>query len=138
MYFYPSPPYVLLIFGLATSVLCGAAFEGTLKEQIRLWSEGHGDGLRSNFGDRSLAESVLKSPLVVPFWGVMIGICVFLAAGIQIFAFSGRNSWIAGGVITVLTARLVWDQLGKVLGEIEKGEFKLMELEDMFPKPQKK
>lgn len=124
MYVYPTPPYVLLVAGLLIGVLCGFAFEGTLKEQVNLWSQGS--------SDRPLAEAVRKGPLVLPFAGIMIGICLFLASGIQIFSFPATACWVVATIMTVVTGWLVWDQLGKVLGEIERGEFRLMEMNDMF------
>jgi hypothetical protein len=119
-YTYPTPPYFLLGAGLIASLLCGLAFQATLKELVQTWTE---EGI-----DRPLADFVQNSQLLIPYAGIMGGTATFLAAGCQIFDFSARTCWIASIGITLLTARFLWKEFGKVLAQIEKGEFKLMEM----------
>ena len=118
-YFLPQPPYFLLVFGLFIGVTCGLAFEATLKQKAKDWFSS---------SDR---EAVDQSVLLLPFIGICIGICVFLASGLEIFIL---NTWISYALAlptTLLTAALVWYQLKRVLAQIEQGGSKALDL-DIF------
>ena len=121
MYYYlPEPPYVLLVIGLFVSITSGAAFEATLKQQVNEW-------IKSPY-DPSIDK--LKSlSLQVPFLGICGGICVFLAAGLEVFSIS---RWIAYAValpLTLFIGYLVWSQLGKLLKLLHQGGSKALDLD---------
>lgn len=120
MYYFPEPPYFLLVFGLFAGLTSGAAFEATLKEKVNEWSK--------NRSSRNLAE--MKGPqLFVPFVGISAGICIFLSAGLEIFGFP---SWLSYGIslpLTLFIGWLVWSQLGQVLSQLEKGGSKALDLD---------
>lgn len=67
-YFLPQPPYFLLVVGLFTGITCGLAFEATLKQWVKIWLKTP-KGTKLNLTD---------SPLLFPFFGICVGICVFL------------------------------------------------------------
>lgn len=120
MYYFPEPPYFLLVFGLLAGLTSGAAFEATLKQNVKEWSQN-----RSTY---NLAQ--MKGPqLIIPFWGISAGICIFLAAGLEIFGFP---FWLAYGIslpLTIFIGWLVWSQLGQVLSQLDKGGSKALDLD---------
>ncbi|MBV8884419.1 MAG: hypothetical protein JO235_10545 [Chroococcidiopsidaceae cyanobacterium CP_BM_RX_35] len=115
MYYYISePPYFLLFFGLFAALTCGAAFSGTLKLIVQKWSS-----------DRAKVDKlrIQTGRLLVPFLGITVGVCLFLAAGLEVFGFT---SWLAYAVavpLTILISLLVWLQLGSMLSLIERKGF---------------
>ncbi|NET10672.1 MAG: hypothetical protein F6K09_06430 [Merismopedia sp. SIO2A8] len=117
---YPSAPYVLLIAGLLASVTSGFAFSETLKLSVRTWSENK---------DTMSLPGIRNLTLLVPFIGVCGGVCVFLASGVQIFAFSARSAYTMSVPLTVVGGFLLWYQLGQLLGQIEKGGSRALELD---------
>ncbi|NEQ84470.1 MAG: hypothetical protein F6K26_31200, partial [Moorea sp. SIO2I5] len=75
--FWPEPPYFLLIFGLFVGITCGLAFEAILKQKVQEWYK--------TKSSQTLAE-IRGIQLLVPFLGIAVGICLFLASGLAIFA----------------------------------------------------
>lgn len=119
-YYFPEPPYVLLIVGLLTAITSGVAFDATLRQGVQQWS--------SNRSSRTLA--VLQGvALRLPYLGICSGICVFLASGVQIFGFPTKLSYAIALPLTIFTGLLVWSQLGKNLDELERGGSKALDLD---------
>lgn len=117
---YPEPPYVLLIAGFLAAIASGFAFSTSLQNSVKEWNR-----KRST---RILAS--LRGPqLQIPFFGICAGVCVFLASGIQLFGFSWRVAYAMGFPLTLLSALLVWSQLGKILVLIEQGGSKALDLD---------
>lgn len=121
MYFYlPEPPYFLIVVGLFIAVTSGAAFEATLKEKVQEW-------LKSAY-DPSIDK--LKSlELRIPFLGICGGICIFLAAGLEVFSVP---RWLSYGIalaLTIVVAYLVWSQLGKLLKLLHQGGSQAIDLD---------
>ncbi|MBE9129317.1 MULTISPECIES: hypothetical protein [unclassified Coleofasciculus] len=120
MYYFPEPPYLLLVIGLLAGISSGAAFEATLKQKVQAWSKSR--------STRDLAQ--LKGfQLLVPFLGISFGICIFLAAGLQIFGFPGLLAYVISLPLTVFIGWLVWSQLGKLLGQLERGGSRALDLD---------
>jgi cobalamin biosynthesis protein CobD/CbiB len=110
-----------LFASLFVGIASGLAFEATLKQKVRDWS--------INRSSRTLAQ-MQGSALVLPFIGMAIGICVFLASGLEVFTFP---VWLAYSIslsLTIFTAVLVWAQLSKVLMQLERGGSKALDLDD--------
>lgn len=122
MYYFPDPPYFLLIAGLFIGITSGLAFEGTLKQKVYEWSK--------NRSSRTLAE-MQGSQLQLPFLGISGGVCVFLAAGLEIFGFPGWMSYGLSLPLTIFMSYLVWSQLGNVLVQLERGGSKALDLDDI-------
>lgn len=120
MYNFPEPPYFLLIAGLFAGITSGAAFEATLKQKVQEWSK--------NRSSRTLAQ-MKGFQLLVPFLGIAAGICVFLAAGLEVFGFPWWLSYSISLPLTLLIATLVWSQLGKLLDQLERGGSKALDLD---------
>jgi hypothetical protein len=119
-YYYPDPPYVLLVAGLLMALTSGFAFNATLKQAVHAWSK--------NRSTRILAS--LKGPqLLIPFLGISFGICFFLSAGMEIFGFPGKLAYMLAVPLTLMTALLVWFQLGRVLVQLERGGSQAIDLD---------
>ena len=120
VYYFPEPPYFLMSAGLLGGMASGLAFEATLKQAVQLWSQ--------NRSSRTLTN--LKGlQLQLPFLGMAGGICVFLASGMEIFGFPKLLSYALALPLTLLTAWLVWTQLGKLLIELERGGSQALDLD---------
>lgn len=120
--YYYNPPYFLLVAGLFISVTSGAAFEATLKSSVGNWAKSR--------STRILAT--MKGPqLLLPFLGITIGVCLFLASGVQIFGFSAAIAYAIALPLTVLTSLLVWYQLGRILTQIEEGGSEALDLDSL-------
>lgn len=120
MYSIFEPPYVLLAIGFLISVTSGAAFSAILKQLVYEWSK--------NRSSRYLAN-LRGTQVLLPFWGISLGIWLFLSSGLGIFGFP---QWFAYGVsllLTIFTAALVWYQLGQVLTQLEAGGSQALDLD---------
>ncbi len=120
MYTFPEPPYFLLIFGLFAGITSGAAFEAILKQKVQEWSK--------NRSTRTLAQ-MKGFQLLLPFLGISAGICIFLAAGLEIFGFPWWLSYSISLPLTLFIGVLVWSQLGKLLAQLERGGSKAIDLD---------
>lgn len=120
MYYFPDPPYFLLIFGLFAGITSGAAFEATLKQRVQEWAK--------NRSTRSIAQ-MKGIQLLLPFVGIAAGICIFLTAGLEIFGFPSWLSYYVSIPLTLFIAFLVWSQLGKLLMQLERGGSKALDLD---------
>jgi hypothetical protein len=123
MYYLPEPPYFLLSFGLFTGITCGLAFEATLKQLVHEWSKQR---------TQEALEKVLSFNLLFPFWGVCLGVCIFLSSGLEIFVL---NRWFAYSIslpITIFIGGLVWQQLGKLLQQLQEGGSKAIDLDAFY------
>jgi hypothetical protein len=120
--YYYTPPYVLFIAGLLASIAAGLAFEATLKQGVKEWSNN-----RSTYK----LVSLQGFNLFVPFLGIAAGICVFLGSGMEIFGFNAKMSYAIAIPLTLLTCWLVWYQLGKILVQLEQGGSKSLDLDSL-------
>lgn len=121
MYYIPEPPLGLLLLGLFIGVTCGLAFEATLKQEV--------DGWRKK--QKKEIEREGLSRIALPFLGICVGVCMFLAAGLEVFTYSRVFSYLIAGGLTILTGGLVWNQLQKLLLLFLKGGAKALDL-DLF------
>ncbi|NES84212.1 MAG: hypothetical protein F6K10_23955 [Moorea sp. SIO2B7] len=120
MYNLPQPPYFLLIFGLFAGITCGLAFEATLKQKLQEWKKSR---------DAKTIEQVQGTQLRLPFLGICAGICIFLAAGLDIFIMDSWISYALALPLTIFTGALVWNQLGKLLLQLHEGGSKAINLD---------
>lgn len=123
MYYLPQPPYFLLMFGLFIGITCGLAFEATLKQLVAQW--------RKTRTQESL-EKILSINLLFPYWGICVGICIFLSSGLEIFVL---NTWLSYAIslpLTIFIGGLVWQQLGKLLQQLQEGGSKAIDLDAFY------
>ncbi|MBD2043015.1 hypothetical protein [Microcoleus sp. FACHB-672] len=122
MYYYSEPPYFLLVAGLLVGMACGSAFDTTLKQLVREWAK--------NRSTRTLMN-LQGTQLFVPFLGIAVGVCVFLAAGLEIFGFPFPVSYVISLPLTVLSSWLIWYQLGKLLVQLDRGGSQALDLDSI-------
>ncbi|MBZ8179033.1 hypothetical protein [Oscillatoria salina] len=122
MYNLPEPPYFLLVLGLFIGLTCGSAFSAILKQKVQQWAE--------SGSTRTLAE-MRGFRLVLPYLGICLGICLFLASGVEIFIFDRAVAYAIAFPMTAFIGLLIWVQLGNVLEQLEEGGSEALDL-DVF------
>ena len=124
MYYLPEPPLGLLFFGFFIGVTCGFAFDAALKQQVKQWQKEVQSGKTSDLSQ--------MSSFLLPFTGACVGICLFLAAGLEIFIYSRTISFAFAAPLTLLTAGLVWSQLKKLIIQLLEGGSKSLDLDAFY------
>ncbi len=124
MYYYSEPPYFLLVAGILVALTSGTAFAATLKQIVQKWSS-----------DRAadVVTRLRTGQLLVPFIGILAGVCMFLGSGLEIFAFPGWLSYAVAVPLTLLIGLLVWFQLGSMFALVERQGFEAIDI-DSWPK----
>ncbi len=122
-YYFPSnPPYFLFAVSLVAGLACGRSFEMSLRNLVTAWHEQQ---------STALMLSLRSWEIQVPYWGMGISICVFMACGLEIFGFPPNLAYGVALPITGGITYFVWRQLGKLLVELEKGGSSAMDLDIM-------
>jgi hypothetical protein len=116
------PPYVLLIAGLLVSIASGVAFDKVLRQSVQDWSK--------NRSTRRLTD-LQGTQLFLPFFGISLGVCLFLGAGMGIFGFPPKFSFGIALPLTVLSSWLIWSQLGKIFVQLEQGGSSALDLDSL-------
>jgi hypothetical protein len=121
MYYFPQPPFLVICLGLFISVICGLTFKTQLEQRIQTWTT-------SNRSDQDLYK--LKGfDLRFSYWGICLGVWVFLAGGLLIFGFGVISAYGVTLPLAIATGALVWTQLQEVLSEWQKGGSKALDLD---------
>lgn len=121
MYYFPQdPPYFILIAGLLAGIACGAAFDGTLRQNVKAWSNDR-DNIQLSASD--------DLGLRLPFLGIILGIIVFLEAGLEIFGFPGWLAYSVSVPLTIVIAILLWFQLQVVFKQLDRGGSPALDLD---------
>ncbi len=121
MYYFPQdPPYFILIAGLLAGIACGAAFDGTLRQNVKAWSNDRENIQLSASDDLGLR---------LPFLGIILGIIVFLEAGLEIFGFPGWLAYSVSVPLTIVIAILLWFQLQVVFKQLDRGGSPALDLD---------
>lgn len=115
-----NPPYFLLVAGLFIGLTSGKAFEATLKQAVQNWN-------KTRSGDTLKQATGLS--LSLPFLGICMGICLFLASGLNIYGLPLDFSYAASVPLTIGTGVLVWSQLKKLLVILQQGGSKALDLD---------
>ena len=122
MYYYLEPPYFLLVFSLFIGITCGLAFQTALKQKVMQWT-------KTKKASTQIQTNLNTSDIYVPFLGICVGICMFIASGLGIFSI---DPWIAYGIslpTTIFIASLIWYQLTDMLIMLEKGGSQALDLD---------
>ena len=114
MYYPQTPPYFMLVAGLLISIASGTAFSAVLKETVGDWYK--------NKSTRSISK-LQGFDLQLPFAGICLGSCIFLASGMCIFGFTPLIAYGMATPLVLLSAVLVWVQLRKKFGDTRKWEY---------------
>ncbi|KPQ36726.1 MAG: hypothetical protein HLUCCA11_04370 [Phormidesmis priestleyi Ana] len=120
MYYPQTPPYFMLVAGLLISIASGTAFSAVLKETVGDWYK--------NKSTRSISK-LQGFDLQLPFAGICLGSCIFLASGMCIFGFTPLIAYGMATPLVLLSAVLVWVQLRKNLAILESGNTRAFELD---------
>jgi uncharacterized protein (DUF2062 family) len=116
----PEPPYFLLIASLLISFASGAAFNSVLKQSVQRWSISR--------STRDLAN-LRGLQLLLPFLGIVAGVCVFLSSGMEFFGIPSKLAYTIAVPLTLAIAALIWFQLGKILIQLQEGGSKALDLD---------
>ncbi|CAC5343102.1 MULTISPECIES: hypothetical protein [Planktothrix] len=122
MYNSANPPLVLLLGGLFIGITCCTAFVVNLKQLLKEWSK--------NRSSRNLAN-LRGFPILFPFLGIGLGICIFLASCLEVFAFSETFAYGFSIPLTALMAGLVWYQLTRLFNQLEQKGLRGIDLDDL-------
>ena len=117
---YPQPPTILILAGFLAAIASGSAFGATLQQSTQAWAKNR---------DTVSLESIRGLSLQLPYVGICVGVCVFLASGIQFFGFSAVPAYAMGSILTAFMGLLVWRQLGVILVQIQQGGSKALDLD---------
>lgn len=120
MSYFPEPPYFLLVAGLLIALTSGAAFAGTLKQIVQKWSSDRA---------REVVARLRTGQLLVPFLGILAGVCMFLSSGLEIFGFYGWLSYAVAVPLTLFIGLLIWFQLGSMFALVEQQGIKAIDID---------
>jgi hypothetical protein len=133
MYNSADPPLILLVAGLFIGITSCTAFVVSLKQLLKEWSKNRSN--RSNRQDACSTSTNLAKlrgvQVLLPFSGIALGICIFLASCLQVFAFSGIIAYGFSFPLTVLMAGLVWYQLTRLFNQLEQRGLRGIDLDDL-------
>ncbi|MGF1541185.1 MAG: hypothetical protein ACFCU5_12165 [Pleurocapsa sp.] len=120
MYYYPQPPFLIPIIGLAIAMIFGATFQVQIEQKLRSWSKKPQD---------SSSYQLAGSGLALTYAGICLGVWIFLAGGFLTFGFGIIVAYGITLPITLFTASLIWSQLQEVFLQFKKGGFKAIDLD---------
>jgi hypothetical protein len=122
MYYYfaqPQPPYFLLFAGFLIALTSGLAFQKNLSLMV--------DAIGRK--DNTVSQNLF---IGFPFYGICLGVIIFLASGLEIFLGSRSVSYGLSIVLTTLTAGLVWTQLQGLLKQVREEGIASLDLDNIF------
>jgi threonine/homoserine/homoserine lactone efflux protein len=102
----PEPPYVLLIAGFLIITICISPLVIAIKQRVTYWSKNLSPGDLPTGG---------RIQIILPFSGVAGGLCIFLAAALEVLGLPVIPALFFSLLFTVLAGYLTWFQLGKLL-----------------------
>lgn len=121
MYYLPQPPFLVAVMGVFIAITCGAAFQNLLEQK-----------LQESYQNAKLSSSFKidsnDSAIAVTYWGVCLGVWIFLGGGLMILGFGFIPSSGVSLLLTIFTASLVWGQINDVLLQLKNGGSKALEL----------
>ena len=123
MYYSPQPPFFVVVIGVLIAVACGSAFQNLLSQKLR---ESY-----LNIEDESSfkIDRARDIVLTISYWGICLGIWVFLGGGFLVLGFGIISSYGVSLLLTLFTGALVWDQINDVLSQLKEGGSKALELD---------
>jgi hypothetical protein len=123
MYYLPQPPFLVAILGVFIAVACGAAFQNLLSQKLR---ESYLNAEDESSFRIDRAKDVV---LAITYWGICLGIWVFLGGGFLVLGFGVISSYGVSLLLTIFTGALVWDQINDVLSQLKQGGSSALELD---------
>lgn len=123
MYYLPQPPFLVALIGVFIGITFGAAFQNLLGQKLKESYQ------QSNSQTAFKIDSTKDIPLTATFYGVCLGIWVFLGGGLMILGFGVIPAYGTALLLTLFTSGLVWDQINDVLKQLKEGGSKALELD---------
>lgn len=120
MYYFPQPPILVALFGLFIALTFGSVFQNLTEEKVASWSKNP---------DIQGAYQLQGSGLQLSYWGIGLGVWVFLAGGFLIFGFGIIPSFGVALPIALFTCSLIWGQLSDVFRQLKQGGIKAIDLD---------
>lgn len=124
LYLIGNPPFMLCLMGLLAGLTSGIAFQSTLKQTVRSWM--------NSDETVGLSKSILTGYIKFSYLGIMLGVFIFLGAGVGIFGFPTIGCYALSLVLTIGTGGLLWRQLSDILTVLEQEGSKGVDLEELF------
>lgn len=121
MYYPPQPPFLVAVMGVFVAITCGAAFQNLLEQKLR-------ESYQNVNQASSFKIDGKDSAIAITYWGICLGIWIFLGGGLMILGFGIIPSYGVALLLTIFTAALVWDQINDVLSQLKDGGSKALEL----------
>ena len=123
MSYIPQPPFLVALLGIFISITCGLAFKNLIENKVA-------ESYKNPRGTSSFKLDRVKDvALTMTYWGICLGIWVFLGGGLLILGFGIIPSYGVGLFITLFTASLFWKQIDEVLLQLKEGGSKALELD---------
>ena len=123
MSYIPQPPFLVALLGIFISITCGLAFKNLIENKVA-------ESYKNPRGTSSFKLDRVKDvALTITYWGICLGIWVFLGGGLLILGFGFIPSYGVGLFITLFTASLFWKQIDEVLFQLKEGGSKALELD---------
>ena len=122
MYYSPQPPFFVAVIGVLIAVACGSAFQNLLSQKLRESYLNVEDESSFKIGTKDIVLSIT-------YWGICLGIWVFLGGGFLVLGFGIIPSYGVSLLLTLFTGALVWDQINDVLSQLKEGGSKALELD---------
>ena len=122
MYYLPQPPFLIAILGVFVAITFGTAFQNLLEQKLRdsyIDAEKEGSFKIERTKDIAIASS---------FWGICLGIWIFLGGGLLVLGFGIISSY-GVSLLLIFTGALVWDQINDVLLQLKEGGSQALELD---------
>lgn len=120
MYYFPQPPILVVLIGLFIALTFGSVFQNLIEEKLAIWSKNP---------EQTGAYQLEGSGLEFSYWGIGLGVWVFLGGGFLIFGFGIIPSYGVALPITLLTSSLIWAQLSDVFQQLKQGGIKAIDLD---------
>ena len=122
MYYSPQPPFFVAVIGVLIAVACGSAFQNLLSQKLR-------ESYLNVEDENSFKIATKDIVLTITYWGICLGIWVFLGGGFLVLGFGIIPSYGVSLLLTLFTGALVWDQINDVLSQLKPGGSKALELD---------
>lgn len=120
MYYFSQPPILVTLIGLFIALTFGSVFQTLTEEKVASWSKNP---------DRQGAYQLQGAGLQLSYWGIGLGVWVFLGGGFLIFGFGIIPSFGVALPITLFTCSLIWSQLSDVFRQLKQGGIKAIDLD---------
>ena len=113
------PPYLVAGLGLAIAILCGLTFAKLVENKLEGWKQ-----------DRLALLPLGSYTITLPYFGVVIGITLFIGGSLQVFGFSAGVALLVSFVLSIATAGALWVQLERLMGQVEDGTFSAVDFDN--------